>query len=111
LPASLEKRFPSIASIIRGLDRARAVVTMAEEALRLDLQINATTEGAAQKTEKLVSALVAGGRGSRYAPLFEDVRIERLERSVSVRWSLSPSVLRSLLDGTIKAPEPVEPSR
>jgi len=111
LPASLERRFPSIASIIRGVEGARAVVTMAEETLRLDITVRAVSEEPSQKTEKLLRALFEGGQASRYALLFEDVTIERLERAVDVRWSLKPLVLRALLDGTIKTSEPVEPTR
>ncbi len=105
LPPSLERRFPSIASIIGGLDRARATAAMVGESLRVDAEITAVSGPAASKAEGLLSALREGGQGSRYASLFEDMRIEKLDRSVRVRWDLSSDVLRALLEGSIGAHE------
>ena len=98
LPPSLERRFPSIASIIGGLERARATAVMVGDALRVDAEILAGTGQAAGKAENLLRALREGGQGSRYAALFEDMRIERVDRAVRVRWDFSSDVLRALLD-------------
>ncbi|HVK68306.1 MAG TPA: hypothetical protein VM694_27795 [Polyangium sp.] len=105
LPPSLERRFPSIASIIGGLDRARASAVMVGDALRVDAEITAGTGQAAGKAENLLRALREGGQGSRYAALFEEMRIERVDRAVRVRWDLSSDVLRALLEGKLAAPE------
>ena len=105
LPPSLERRFPSIASIIGGLERARASAVMVGDALRVDAEITAGTGQAAGKAENLLRALREGGQGSRYAALFEEMRIERVDRAVRVRWDLSSDVLRALLEGKLAAPE------
>ncbi|MRG95219.1 hypothetical protein [Polyangium spumosum] len=111
LPPSLERRFPSIASIIGGLDRARASAVMVGDALRIDAEITAGTGQAAGKAENLLRALREGGQGSRYAALFEDVRIERIDRSVRVRWDFSSEVLRAMLEGKLAAPEEMQGER
>ncbi|MDI1429349.1 hypothetical protein [Polyangium sorediatum] len=105
LPPSLERRFPSIASILGGLERARASAVMVGDALRVDAEITAGTGQAAGKAENLLRALREGGQGSRYAALFEEMRIERVDRAVRVRWDLSSDVLRALLEGKLAAPE------
>ncbi|MDC3955042.1 hypothetical protein [Polyangium jinanense] len=111
LPPSLERRFPSIASIIGGLERARASAVMVGDALRVDAEITAGTGQAAGKAENLLRALREGGQGSRYAALFEDIRIERVDRAVRVRWDLSSEVLRALLEGKLAAPERMQGER
>lgn len=111
LPPSLERRFPSIASIIGGLERARASAVMVGDALRVDAEITAGTGQAAGKAENLLRALREGGQGSRYAAAFEDMRIERVDRSVRVRWDFSSEVLRAVLEGKLAAPEKVQDDR
>lgn len=108
LPPSLERRFPSIAAIIGGLSRARASATMRGDALRIDAEIQANDGRAATKAEGLLHALREGGMAGRYASLFEDVRIERIERAIRVRWRLSTAVLRGLLEGGAGEAEDVQ---
>lgn len=98
LPAGLEQRFPSIASIVRGVHRARASVTVADEALRADIDIAAASESACAKLEGFLSALREGGQGSRYATLFDGLRIERLEKTVRLSWQVPLEMLRKFVE-------------
>jgi len=108
LSPTLERRFKSIAPIIRGLDRARGQATMSGESFRVDLEIAAMSEASAKKAESVLRALREGGLGGRYGALFDDMSIERVEKAVRIRWQLAPTVLRALLEGTIAAPERVQ---
>lgn len=98
LPHSLEVRFPSIASIIGGVETARANVTMIAAALRIEIEINAASDLKARKVENLLRALREGGLGSRYASLFDEMHIERIEHLLHVNITFPPAVLRSLVE-------------
>lgn len=101
LPPSLERRYTKITSIVRGVEGARASAAMiAGESLRVELEIKALSGEAAKKVESLVRALREGGRGSRrYAVLFEDMRLELVERTLRVRWTFAAAALRAMLEG------------
>ncbi|UQA59612.1 hypothetical protein [Polyangium aurulentum] len=96
LPPSLERRFPSIGSIIRGIARARGSAAMDGETLRVEIEIQGVSAAAAERTEELIGALREGGSATRYAALFTKLEVERVERTVRLRWGLPPEVLRAL---------------
>ena len=97
LPVELERRFPSIGAIIRGVKRARASVTMVDDGLRAEVEIATASENASTKLEGFLSALREGGQSSRYAELFDGMRVERLERAVQVKWVVPLELLRHLM--------------
>jgi hypothetical protein len=98
LPPGLERRFPSIGSIVRGVMRARASVTMVDEGLRADVEITAVSDAASTKLEGFLNALREGGQGSRYAALFDGLRVERIEKAVRVTWIVPVEMLRKLVE-------------
>jgi hypothetical protein len=99
LPPSLERRFPSIGAVIRGVTRARASAVMEDVSLRLEAEIQAMSVAAAERVEELLGALREGGRSTRYASLFEKLVVERVDRAVRVKWVFPPEILRALASG------------
>jgi hypothetical protein len=97
LPAEMERRFPSIGAIVRGVKRARASVTMVDDGLRADVEVATASGAAGSKLESFLKALREGGQGSRYAALFDGMRVERLEQAVRVTWLVPVETLRPLL--------------
>lgn len=98
LPPGLERRFPSIAAIVRGVMRARASITMVEEGLRAEVDISAVSQASSAKLDGFLNALREGGQGSRYAALFDGMRIERIETTVRVTWVVPLEMLRKLVE-------------
>ncbi len=99
LPPGLERRFPSIGAIVRGIERARASVTMVDEGLQADVEVMTVSSAASTKLEGFLNALREGGQGSRYAVLFDGLHVERIERAVRVKWLVPIEMLRRLVDG------------
>jgi hypothetical protein len=98
LPPSLERRFPSIGAIVRGIERARASVTMVEEGLQADVEVMTVSNAASTKLEVFLNALREGGQGSRYAVLFDGLHVERIEHAVRVKWLVPIEMLRKLVE-------------
>jgi hypothetical protein len=97
LPPSLERKFPSIGGIVRGVERARASVTMVDSDLRAELGLTTASEAASKKLDDFLNALREGGQASRYAQLFAGLRVERVEREVQVSWALPLETLRKAI--------------
>jgi hypothetical protein len=98
LPPALERRFPSIGAIVRGIERARASVTMVDEGLHADVEVMTVSNAASTKLEGFLKALREGGQGSRYAVLFDGLHVERIERAVRVKWLVPIELLRKLVE-------------
>jgi hypothetical protein len=98
LPPGLERRFPSIGAIVRGIERARATVTMVDEGLQADVEVMTVSSAASTKLEGFLNALRDGGQGSRYAVLFDGLHVEKIERAVRVKWLVPIEMLRKLVE-------------
>jgi len=98
LPPELERRFPSIGTILRGVMRARASVTIVDEGLKADVEITALSHAAGTKVEVFLNALREGGQGSRYSALFEGLHVERIEKTVRVTWLVPLEMLRKFVE-------------
>lgn len=97
LSPSLERKFPSIGSIVRGIERARASVTMVDDGVRAELDMTTTSDAASKKLDGFINALREGGQGSRYAQLFDGLHVERVERVVQMKWVVPIETLRKLV--------------
>jgi hypothetical protein len=97
LPPSLERKFPSIGSIVRGIERARASVTMVDDGLRAEFDMTTASDAASKKLDSFINALREGGQGSRYAQLFDGLHVERVERVVQMKWVVPIETLRKLV--------------
>ncbi len=98
LPPQFERRFPSIGSIVRGINRARASVTMVDEGVKLDIEVTNVSTPASRKLEGFLSALREGGQGSRYATLFDGLSVERIEQAVRVKWIVPIEMIQKLIE-------------
>lgn len=99
LPPRLERRFPSIASIIAGLERIRATASLTEEGALLDAEIVARTPEGAGRARRFLEVLRDNARDLRYAEIMNALAIEQVERTVRIRWTLPPRVVLALISG------------
>lgn len=99
LPPRLERRFPSIASIIAGLERIRATASLNEEGALLEAEIVARTPEGAGRALRFLEVLRDNARDLRYAEIMKALAIEQVERTVRIRWTLPPRVVLALISG------------
>jgi hypothetical protein len=104
LPPSLERRFPSLGAVVRGIERARANATIEDDGVHVEGEIIGISAAAAERAEDLLSVLRESGAASRYADLFLSLKVERVERAVRLRWVLPPDVLSALVASEVAAP-------
>lgn len=99
LPLALERRFPSIASIISGLSRVRGSAVLVDEGLKIDAEILSPTDRGAEKALRFLSALRDNVEDPRLTGMMESVQIEQIERSVRLRLVVPARVLLGLVSG------------
>ncbi|MCK6588215.1 MAG: hypothetical protein L6Q76_11570 [Polyangiaceae bacterium] len=110
LSPSLERRFPSIAAIVGGLDRVRASAVLSDDGIRLSAEIQAKGEPAAARALRFLEALRDNVQGPVYVELMRSFSIEQIGETVRIRWTV-PAKLVALLAGSgpdAAAPVPVE---
>jgi hypothetical protein len=110
LSPSLERRFPSIAAIVGGLDRVRASAVLTDGGIRLNAEIEAKGEPAAARALRFLKALRDNVEGPVYVELMRSLSIEQIGDTVRIRWTV-PAKLVALLAGAdagAPAPVPVE---
>jgi hypothetical protein len=71
---------------------------MVDEGLKLDIEVTNGSIPASTKLEGFLKALREGGQGSRYAVLFEEMHVERIEQAVRVKWLVPLEMLQKLVD-------------
>lgn len=99
LPASLEKKFPSIAAVIAGIGRVRGSATMSDDGVKVTVDVTAKSAPAAQKVEGFLSTLRDNAAQTRFAPLMKTVVIERVDAHVHLGATVpAPMVVAALSD-------------
>lgn len=108
LSPSLERRFPSIAALLGGLDRVRASAVLADEGIRLSAEILARNEPSAARALRFLTALRDNVEGPVYVELMRSLTLEQVGETVRIRWTV-PAKLVALLagGGEAGAPAPV----
>jgi hypothetical protein len=100
LPPGLERRFPSIASIIAGLSRVRGSAVLVDEGLQIEAEILSPTDRGAEKALRFLSALRDNVEDPRLVLLMRSVKIEQVERSVRLRLVVPARLLLALVSAT-----------
>jgi hypothetical protein len=109
LAPSMEQRFPSIASIIRGVSRVRASAALVERGVRLDAEIQGKNKAAAERARRFLEALRDNVYSARYVELMRELELEQVESTVRIRWILPAKLLAALAAGAAGAAESTEP--
>lgn len=99
LPPHLERRFPSIGSIIGGVERIRATGTLTDEGARLEAEIVGRTPEDAGRARRFLEVLRDNVQDLRYADLMRALAIEQVERTVRLRWTVPSRVVLALISG------------
>jgi hypothetical protein len=99
LPPGLERRFPSIARVIAGVERVRATGSLTEQGARLEAEIVGRTPEGAGRARRFLEVLRDNVQDLRYAEIMKALAIEQVERTVRLRWTLPSSVVLALISG------------
>jgi hypothetical protein len=104
LPSSVERRFPSIAAIVGGVNRVRASTVLVDKGIRLDAQIEGRNKAAAERTLRFLQALRDNVQGARYVELMRDLELEQVEATVRLRWVVPAKLIATLASSADPAP-------
>lgn len=104
LPRSLEKKYPSIAAVIAGVARIRGTAAMADNGVKMKVEIIARSEPDAARVEKFLVTVRDAGASTKHADLMKSVQIERAGPRVHVSALVpAPMVIAAL---SSPSPEP-----
>lgn len=99
LTPRLENRFPSLAALIAGIDRIRAIVSLSGAKFELSGRIHCKSTGAAVKVEQFLATI---GAASKARPELEELlgalKLERNDRTLIVRWPMPTSLVLQALE-------------
>lgn len=88
------RRYPALASLVRGVERVSAVVEVEPQRVILDLRIRCDSTGSAGRLLRFLTAFRSTSlENPRLADLFEPVEAQAEEQVVTVRWRIPPSRL------------------
>lgn len=105
LPRSLEKKYPSIAGIIAGITRVRGSATLAEDGVRVSIEMIAKSPEAATRAEKFLTAIRDSGASTKFAALLATVKLSRIDKTLSLAATIPAAMVVSALGGA-SAPDP-----
>jgi hypothetical protein len=109
LSPTLEMRFPSLASLISGVDRMSGIVNLVAGKLELDARIRCKHTTAAAKVLRFLETIrEAGKHRQRYSELLGALELELAESTVSVRWPLPRESVARWLHEDKPEPAPVD---
>ncbi|WP_437575389.1 hypothetical protein [Sorangium sp. So ce887] len=97
LPPSLTRRFPSIGAVVAGVERVRAVASLTDEGVRLDVEIVGVDPAGAARARRLLEVLRDNVEDARYVDLMKALSIEQVERTVRLRWLFPAPLVLALL--------------
>ena len=99
LAPALENRFPSFAALIAGIDRVRAVVSLAGAKFELRGRIHCKTADAAVKIERFLATIGEASKArAELDELLGALKLERNDRTLIVRWPVPTSVVLGALE-------------
>lgn len=101
LSEAFHARFPSLASLVDGIDRVRAHVALTGATLELEGRVLCKSDQQAARVERVLEAIRATGQEvERYAELLGALRLERVASALHVRWPVPPAAVQAwLADG------------
>ena len=97
LPRSLEKKYPSIAAVIAGVARVRGTAQMADDGVKVSVDVVSRSEPDAQCVEKFLVTVRDAAAGTKYGDLMKTMTIERAAAHVHVVATVpAPMVIAAL---------------
>lgn len=100
----VERRYPSIARLVREVRRLRGVVRGIDEGVKIELELIAKSAQAAGRIERFIGALREGARPEGSTAFLSKMSVERIEASVRVRVVLPPDLVLTALRGAADGP-------
>ncbi len=98
LPAELEKKYPSISSIIAGIDRIRATTELGDKGVELEGEVVLKTAHDAERTLKFLSALRDNVESDGARLMMATLHLEQIDATIRIRWRLPAKAVLGLLD-------------
>lgn len=99
LPPYLARRFPSIGALVAGVARVRAVATLHDEGVRLDVELVGVDAAGAARARRFLEVFRDNVEDVRYADLMKELSIEQVENTVRLRWLFPAPLVLALLSG------------
>lgn len=99
LPPYLARRFPSIGALVAGVAHVRAVASLHDEGVRLDVELVGVDAAGAGRARRFLEVLRDNVEDVRYADLMKELSIEQVESTVRVRWLFPAPLVLALLSG------------
>ncbi|WP_437525084.1 hypothetical protein WME79_37385 [Sorangium sp. So ce726] len=99
LPPYLARRFPSIGALVAGVARVRAVASLHDEGVRLDVELVGVDAAGAARARRFLEVFRDNVEDVRYADLMKELSIEQVESTVRVRWLFPAPLVLALLSG------------
>ncbi|MDC0685909.1 hypothetical protein [Sorangium atrum] len=97
LPPYLARRFPSIGALVAGVARVRAVASLHDEGVRLDVELVGVDAAGAGRARRFLEVLRDNVEDVRYADLMKELSIEQVESTVRLRWLFPAPLVLALL--------------
>jgi hypothetical protein len=95
--ASLRKRHPPFAAVVAGVERLQAVADVTGRELLVAARFRCKNERAAEKLARFLGAFAAAGKAKdTLTELLGNLKVERLDRTVTARWPVSADALAAL---------------
>jgi hypothetical protein len=103
LAPGLEKKYPSIAAVIAGVERVRGSAVLLDDGLRVDAQVVGTSPAGASQAARFLEAMRDNlAQGPRFGAWMKDARVELVEKTVQVRLTVPAKALLAILSGEEK---------
>ena len=99
LPPYLARRFPSLGALVAGVARVRAVASLHDDGVRLDVELVGVDEAGAAHARRFLEVLRDNVEDVRYADLMKALSIEQVEDTVRLRWLFPAPLVLALLSG------------
>ncbi|WP_437710679.1 hypothetical protein WMF45_37440 [Sorangium sp. So ce448] len=99
LPPYVARRFPSIGALVAGVARVRAVASLHDEGVRLDVELVGVDAAGAERARRFLEVFRDNVEDARYADLMKELSIEQVESTVRLRWLFPAPLVLALLSG------------
>lgn len=98
LPAQLERKFPSLARLMSQVQRVRARLDVSDDGLRVEAEIIAKSDAAADKVRRFLDVFREGASGDGASKLLKKMQLEKLGAVVRATSRLAIEDVAALLD-------------
>lgn len=98
LPAELERKFPSLARLVSQVQRVKMLLNVNDDGLRVDAEIIAKSEAAADKVRRFLDVFREGASGDGASKLLKKMQLEKLGAVVRATSRLAIEDVATLLE-------------